>query len=98
MATNLKQNSHKVKPGQKFCCQCINQFEKNMNEPKEIATDENETETEEELLIEDDSAEYEESPRKTSILVPNLFVFSRSTFMLLHSIVDQPEERKNSKL
>ena len=33
-----------------------------MNEPEEITIDENETETEEELQIEDDSAEYGESP------------------------------------
>ena len=64
MATNLKQKGHKVKLGQKLCRQYINKYEKIMNEPEEITIDENETKTEEELQIQDDSAEYEESPRR----------------------------------
>ena len=63
-AVNLKQKGQKVIPGQKFCRQCINQHEKIMKEPEEIAIDKNETETEEELQTEEDGVEYEESPRK----------------------------------
>ena len=98
MATNLKQKRHKVKLGQKLCHQCINKYKKIMNEPEEITIDENETETEEEFQIEDDSTEYEESPRKKLNTSLNLLVFPTSTFMLYHSTIDQPEQRKNSKV
>ena len=64
MATNLKEKGLKVKSGQKLCCRCVNKYDKIMNEPEEITIDENGRETEEELQIEDDSAKYEESPRK----------------------------------
>ena len=64
VAVYLKQKRHKVLPGQKLCRQCINQYEKIMKEQEEIAIDENETETEEELQTEEDGVEYEESRRK----------------------------------
>ena len=40
MTVNLKQKGIKIKPGWKLFHQCINQYEKIMKEPEEIAIDE----------------------------------------------------------
>ena len=64
ITVNLKQKGIKIKPGWKLFHQCINQYEKIMKEPEEIAIDENETETEEVLQAAENGADYEESTKK----------------------------------
>ena len=69
-----------------------------MNEPEKITIDENETETEEELQIKNDSAEYEESPRKK--LNTSLESVGVSPINV-HAVTQHSrptEQRKNSKV